>query len=130
MTSACSNAFGAPGKDLVCRFFCFPAGFEDAAPAAQRMLVAYAAVPVYAAFFRRLAWGEPIDPMVSAWEAGDRKRAVERCGFVEASARGRRPRCGPMRATSSPMVGLNVGEMLSSKPAGASGGRATPDRDA
>jgi alkanesulfonate monooxygenase SsuD/methylene tetrahydromethanopterin reductase-like flavin-dependent oxidoreductase (luciferase family) len=41
------------------------------------MLVAYATVPVYAAFFRWLGWGERIDPMVAAWEAGDRARALE-----------------------------------------------------
>src|ERR671933_2156378 len=71
------DAFGAPDKELVCRFFCFPASFDDAAPAARRMLVAYATVPVYAAFVRWLGWGERIDPMVSAWEDGDSKRAVE-----------------------------------------------------
>src|SRR3954449_90373 len=71
------DAFGAPDKELVCRFFCFPAPFEDAAPAARRMLVAYATVPVYAAFFRWLGWAERIDPMVAAWEDGDRKRALE-----------------------------------------------------
>src|SRR3954452_23691612 len=71
------DAFGAPDKELVCRFFCFPAAFEDAAPAARRMLVAYATVPVYAAFFRWLGWGERIDPMVGAWDDGDRKRALE-----------------------------------------------------
>src|SRR3954467_15821664 len=71
------DAFGAPDKELVCRFFCFPAAEADALPAARRMLVAYATVPVYAAFFRWLGWGERIDPMVSAWEAGDRARALE-----------------------------------------------------
>jgi alkanesulfonate monooxygenase SsuD/methylene tetrahydromethanopterin reductase-like flavin-dependent oxidoreductase (luciferase family) len=34
-------------------------------------------VPVYAAFFRWLGWAERIDPMVAAWEDGDRKRALE-----------------------------------------------------
>jgi alkanesulfonate monooxygenase SsuD/methylene tetrahydromethanopterin reductase-like flavin-dependent oxidoreductase (luciferase family) len=34
-------------------------------------------VPVYAAFFRWLGWAEKIDPMVTAWEDGDRKRALE-----------------------------------------------------
>ena len=71
------DAFGAPDKELVCRFFCFPAPFEDAAPAARRMLVAYATVPVYAAFFRWLGWADRIDPMLAAWEEGDRQRAVE-----------------------------------------------------
>jgi probable F420-dependent oxidoreductase len=71
------DAFGAPDKELVCRFFCFPGSFEEAGPAARRMLVAYATVPVYTAFFRWLGWGEQIDPMVAAWEDGDRRRAVE-----------------------------------------------------
>ena len=71
------DAFGAPDKELVCRFFCFPGSFDEAGPAARRMLVAYATVPVYTAFFRWLGWGEQIDPMVAAWEDGDRRRAVE-----------------------------------------------------
>jgi alkanesulfonate monooxygenase SsuD/methylene tetrahydromethanopterin reductase-like flavin-dependent oxidoreductase (luciferase family) len=76
-TKQVAEAFGAPDKELVCRFFCFPAPEEEALGAARRMLVAYATVPVYAAFFRWLGWGERIDPMVSAWEAGDRARALE-----------------------------------------------------
>jgi probable F420-dependent oxidoreductase len=76
-TRQVAEAFGAPDKELVCRFFCFPASEEEALPAARRMLVAYATVPVYAAFFRWLGWGERIDPMVEAWEARDRARALE-----------------------------------------------------
>jgi probable F420-dependent oxidoreductase len=76
-TARVAEAFGAPGKELVCRFFCFPAPEKAALPAARRMLVAYATVPVYAAFFRWLGWGERIDPMVAAWEDGDRGRALE-----------------------------------------------------
>jgi len=72
-----AEAFGAPEKELVCRFFCFPAPAEEALPAARRMLVAYATVPVYAAFFRWLGWGDRIDPLLAAWEEGDRRRAVE-----------------------------------------------------
>jgi probable F420-dependent oxidoreductase len=71
------EAFGADGKELLCRFFCFPAPEDEALPAARRMLVAYATVPVYTAFFRWLGWGERIDPMVEAWEARDRARALE-----------------------------------------------------
>jgi probable F420-dependent oxidoreductase len=76
-TRQVAEAFGAPDKELVCRFFCFPASEEEALPAARRMLVAYATVPVYAAFFRWLGWSERIDPMVSAWDDGDRARALE-----------------------------------------------------
>jgi probable F420-dependent oxidoreductase len=76
-TRQVAEAFGAPDKELLCRFFCFPAPEEKALPAARRMLVGYATVPVYAAFFRWLGWGERIDPIVAAWEAGDRARALE-----------------------------------------------------
>jgi len=76
-TRQVAEAFGAPDKELVCRFFCFPAPADEALPAARRMLVAYATVPVYAAFFRWLGWSERIDPMLAAWEEGDRRRAVE-----------------------------------------------------
>ena len=76
-TRQVAEAFGAPDKELVCRFFCFPAAEDEALPAARRMLVAYATVPVYTAFFRWLGWGERIDPVLEAWEDGDRRRAVE-----------------------------------------------------
>jgi probable F420-dependent oxidoreductase len=76
-TRQVAAAFGAADKELVCRFFCFPAAEDEALPVARRMLVAYATVPVYAAFFRWLGWSERIDPMVSAWEDGDRARALE-----------------------------------------------------
>ena len=76
-TRQVAEAFGAPEKELVCRFFCFPAPVDAALPAARRMLVAYATVPVYTAFFRWLGWGERIDPVLEAWEDGDRRRAVQ-----------------------------------------------------
>jgi probable F420-dependent oxidoreductase len=76
-TRQVAETFGAADKELVCRFFCFPDAEEDALPAARRMLVAYATVPVYTAFFRWLGWAERLDPMVGAWEAGDRARALE-----------------------------------------------------
>jgi alkanesulfonate monooxygenase SsuD/methylene tetrahydromethanopterin reductase-like flavin-dependent oxidoreductase (luciferase family) len=72
-----AEAFGAPEKELLCRFFCFPEPEEEALPAARRMLAAYATVPVYTAFFEWLGWGERIAPMVEAWNAGDRARALE-----------------------------------------------------
>lgn len=72
-----AEAFGAPDKELACRFFCLPRPEAEAMPTAKRMFAAYGTVPVYAAFFRWLGWGERIDPMVEAWEAGDRARALE-----------------------------------------------------
>jgi probable F420-dependent oxidoreductase len=69
------DAFGAPGKELACRFFSFhgPAALETA----KRTFVAYATVPVYTEFFRWLGFGDDIAPLVDAWNAGDRTRAVE-----------------------------------------------------
>jgi probable F420-dependent oxidoreductase len=64
----------AGGVEIACRFFCFPG---DDLAAATRMLVGYATVPVYEAFFRAHGWGDRIDPMVTAWNAGDRRRALE-----------------------------------------------------
>jgi probable F420-dependent oxidoreductase len=65
------------GSDVLCRFFCIPQDPEQALPLARWMFSAYATVPVYEAFFRWLGWGEAIDPMVEAWNAGDRERARE-----------------------------------------------------
>jgi probable F420-dependent oxidoreductase len=70
-------AFGAPDKELACRFFSIAGPEDEAIASAKRVLVAYATVPVYSEFFRWLGWSEEIDPIVDAWEAGDRKRALE-----------------------------------------------------
>jgi probable F420-dependent oxidoreductase len=67
-----------PGSsDVVCRFFCIPQPASTAIGLARWMFSAYATVPVYEAYFRWLGWGEAIDPMVEAWRAGDRQRALE-----------------------------------------------------
>lgn len=73
------DAFGAPEKELACRFFCVPMPEEQGMPLAKHLFAAYGTVPVYAAFFRWLGWAEQLDPMVEAWEAGNRKRALELC---------------------------------------------------
>jgi probable F420-dependent oxidoreductase len=65
--------------EFACRFFCLPGPEDDAVALAKRMFAAYGTTPVYAAFFRELGWAEQLDPMVEAWDAGDRKRAVELC---------------------------------------------------
>jgi probable F420-dependent oxidoreductase len=70
-------AYGAPDKELGCRFFCVPLPEDEGLAVAKSMLVAYATVPVYTAFYRWLGWGERIDPMVEAWTAKDRARALE-----------------------------------------------------
>ncbi|HEY6069532.1 MAG TPA: LLM class F420-dependent oxidoreductase [Gaiellaceae bacterium] len=71
------DAFGAADKELACRFFSIDGPEEEALVTAKRILVAYATVPVYSEFFRWLGWSEVIDPVVAAWAAGDRKRALE-----------------------------------------------------
>ena len=67
-----------PGScEVLCRFFCIQGDPEQALPMASWMFAAYATVPVYEAFFRWLGYGEQIDPMVHAWRARDRAKAVE-----------------------------------------------------
>jgi probable F420-dependent oxidoreductase len=70
-------AFGAPDKELVCRFFCVPQPEAEGMATAKFLFAAYGTVPVYAEFFRWLGWGERIDPMVEAWHGGDRAKALK-----------------------------------------------------
>jgi probable F420-dependent oxidoreductase len=72
-----AKAFGAPDKELVCRFFCVPQPEPEGMATAKFLFAAYGTVPVYTAFFRWLGWGDRIDPMAEAWHAGDRARALE-----------------------------------------------------
>jgi alkanesulfonate monooxygenase SsuD/methylene tetrahydromethanopterin reductase-like flavin-dependent oxidoreductase (luciferase family) len=68
---------GAPdGFELLCRFFCLPGEREAVEPLARFMFSSYITVPVYAAFYRWLGYGEEIDAMVAAWEGGDRRGAA------------------------------------------------------
>jgi probable F420-dependent oxidoreductase len=68
---------GAPaGFELLCRFFCLPGEREAVEPLARFMFSSYITVPVYTAFYRWLGYGEQIDSMVAAWEAGDRQAAA------------------------------------------------------
>jgi probable F420-dependent oxidoreductase len=62
--------------ELLCRFFCIPGEREQVEPLARFMFSSYITVPVYTAFYRWLGYGEQIDPMVTAWEAGDRQAAA------------------------------------------------------
>jgi probable F420-dependent oxidoreductase len=64
-------------SELVCRFFVVPGDPEQGMALARGLFSAYGSVPVYAAFFRWLGWSEQLDPMVEAYEAGDRRRAME-----------------------------------------------------
>ena len=63
--------------DVLCRFFCIQGDPEQGLGLARWMFAAYATVPVYENFFRWLGYGEAIDPMVEAWRAKDRGRALE-----------------------------------------------------
>jgi probable F420-dependent oxidoreductase len=71
------RTFDRSDKELACRFFSIHGSEEDALVTAKRTFVAYATVPVYTEFFRWLGRGEEIDPVVEAWNTGDRKRALE-----------------------------------------------------
>jgi probable F420-dependent oxidoreductase len=62
--------------ELLCRFFCIPGEREQVESLARFMFSSYITVPVYAAFYRWLGYGEQIDPMIAAWEAGDRQAAA------------------------------------------------------
>jgi probable F420-dependent oxidoreductase len=65
---------GAPEDfELLCRFFCIPGEREQVEPLARFMFSSYITVPVYAAFYRWLGYGERIEEMVEAWEGGDRQ---------------------------------------------------------
>jgi probable F420-dependent oxidoreductase len=66
----------ADGFELLCRFFCLPGEREAVEPLARFMFSSYITVPVYAAFYRWLGYGEQIEPMIAAWEAGDRQAAA------------------------------------------------------
>lgn len=70
------EAFGAPEKELACRFFSIHGPDEQALATAKRIFVAYATVPVYTEFFRWLGFGDELEPLVAAWNDGDRKRAL------------------------------------------------------
>jgi probable F420-dependent oxidoreductase len=68
---------GAPeGFELLCRFFCLPGEREQVEPLARFMFSSYITVPVYERFYRWLGYGEQIEPMVEAWQAGDRQAAA------------------------------------------------------
>jgi probable F420-dependent oxidoreductase len=64
------------GFELLCRFFCLPGEREAVEPLARFMFSSYITVPVYAAFYRWLGYGEQIQPMIEAWESGDRQGAA------------------------------------------------------
>lgn len=69
---------GGPGKRIAARIFLCPTDDPDAVRvAAKRLITGYLTVPGYAAFQRFLGRGERLEPMWRAWEAGDRRAAVQ-----------------------------------------------------
>ncbi len=72
------RAVVGPDCELVARVFVCPT--TDAGTArfiGKRMVAAYLTVPVYAAFQQWLGRGDVIAPMLTAWNSGDRKGALE-----------------------------------------------------
>jgi probable F420-dependent oxidoreductase len=67
----------AGSVDVCCRFFCIQGDKEQALGLASFLFAGYATVPVYEQYFRWLGYGDAIDPLVEAWRAKDRKKAVE-----------------------------------------------------
>jgi probable F420-dependent oxidoreductase len=73
------RAVAGPDCELVARIFVLPT--TDAGTArhiGKRVLAAYLTVPVYAAFHEWLGRGEQIAPMLAAWNAGDRRGALDK----------------------------------------------------
>ncbi|MGW1679440.1 LLM class F420-dependent oxidoreductase [Saccharopolyspora sp. NPDC002376] len=68
---------GGEGKEIVARIFAMPDTDADTARGiARRQIAAYMNVPVYRAFHEWLG-REELAPMWQAWDAGDRKAALE-----------------------------------------------------
>ncbi len=63
--------------ELLCRFFCLPGEREAVEPLARFMFSSYITVPVYADFYRWLGYGERIEAMLDAWQAGERQAAAQ-----------------------------------------------------
>jgi alkanesulfonate monooxygenase SsuD/methylene tetrahydromethanopterin reductase-like flavin-dependent oxidoreductase (luciferase family) len=70
------KAYGSD-KELACRLFCAPRPEDEAMGLVKFMFAAYGTVPVYSEFYRWLGWGERVEPMIEAWHAGERARALE-----------------------------------------------------
>jgi probable F420-dependent oxidoreductase len=68
---------GGQPREIVARIFVLPTDDVDYARAVgRRAIAAYLTVPVYTAFHQWLGRGEMIAPLLEAWAAGDRKRAL------------------------------------------------------
>ena len=66
-----------PGPELIARVWVCPTADPDIARDVGRRLIArYLTVPVYAAFHTWLGRGDVLAPMLTAWAAGDRTKAL------------------------------------------------------
>ena len=63
--------------DVCCRFFCIQGDPDEALGLASFLFAGYVTVPVYEQYFRWLGYGDAIDPVVDAWRAKDRAKAVQ-----------------------------------------------------
>jgi probable F420-dependent oxidoreductase len=71
-------AQGGQDKQAVARIFVLPSEDPEYVRAVgTRAIASYLTVPVYTAFHQWLGRGEMIAPMLEAWAAGDRKKALE-----------------------------------------------------
>src|SRR5215813_2996665 len=71
------RAVAGPECELVARIFVCPTTDLDTARyIGKRMIAAYLTVPVYSAFHEWLGRSEIIEPMLTAWNSGDRKGAL------------------------------------------------------
>lgn len=78
VATALAAGSGGEPRELVARVFVCPSENTELVRAgARRAIAAYMNVPVYAAFQRWLGRGEALAGMWEAWQAGDRKQALE-----------------------------------------------------
>lgn len=77
VTRVVHAAAGGEPREIVARIFVCPSENTEVVRAnARRAIAAYLNVPVYAEFHRWLGRGDQLAGMWSAWQAGDRKRAL------------------------------------------------------
>lgn len=77
------EAARAAGRDpdrleIACRIFTLPQGSDEAVRATGRWVItSYLTAPVYSVYQEWLGRGEALRPMMEAWQAGDRRAALE-----------------------------------------------------
>ena len=80
ISAVANEAAEAAGKgppDIACRIFVIATEDENAAQMIGRFIVSgYLTTPYYYAFHEWLGRGEALSPMMKAWQAGERQRAV------------------------------------------------------